>query len=407
MGSEKNPEIEYLRALAVILLVMSHLPELLPFHKAVFTYIHYTYVPWTGVDLFFCISGYVVSKSLVEFLDTHKAEGNFWLAAQCFWIRRMYRLIPSSWTWLFIGILCSVFFNQTGVFNSWWQNLRSASAILTFSGNLANQYNQLLAPNDVYWSLALEEQFYFVFPLFLLVISGAWRWRILLALIAIQFFINRNPFGTPFSAMAWSFRVDPIMWGALIYIFSKSSHFSLFEPTFLKHSRLLALVLNSLLIYLLGAIPAQLITMPMAHGLVSLVAAIFVLMAVYQSNYVLNIPGFSSILTWLGARSYAIYLIHMPVYRMTVEGYSRYALKIGHPFNAFYTLPMILTATLLILLLAELNFRLIENPLRKRGIALSNSRLENWRNQSVGPHEKKLEIPANLKMAASARVQQS
>ena len=155
MGSEKNPEIEYLRALAVVLLVMSHLPELLPFHKATFTYIHYTYVPWTGVDLFFCISGYVVSKSLVEFLDTHKAEGNFWLAAQCFWIRRMYRLIPSSWTWLFIGILCSVFFNQTGVFNSWWQNLRSASAILTFSGNLANQYNQLLAPNDVYWSLAL------------------------------------------------------------------------------------------------------------------------------------------------------------------------------------------------------------------------------------------------------------
>lgn len=405
MGSEKNPEIEYLRALAVVLLVVSHLPQLLPFHKNTFTYIHYTYVPWTGVDLFFCISGYVVSKSFVEFLDTHRAEGNFWLAAQCFWIRRIYRLVPSAWAWVFIGFLCSIFFNSTGVFNSWWQNLRSASAVITFSGNLANQYNQLLAPNDVYWSLALEEQFYFLFPLFLLVTSGAWRWRILLGLIFIQFFINRDPFGTPFSAMAWSFRLDPIMWGVLIYLFSKSSHFSLFNPVFLKVSRLLALAFNSLLIYLLGAIPAQLIVMPLAHGLVSLVSAILVLMAVYQSGYVLNIPGLSPILSWLGSRSYAIYLIHMPVYRMTVEGYSRYAMKSGHPFGPFHTLPMLLTAAALILLFAELNFRLIETPLRRRGIELSLARLQAWRNRSdkLQDNEAGPLSGSNLRMTAEAQ----
>jgi len=392
MGSEKNLEIEYLRALAVVMVIIGHLPELLPFHKAQFTQIHAFYVPWTGVDLFFCISGYVVSKSFIEFADTHKAEGNFWLAAQCFWIRRIYRLLPSAWTWLFIGILCSVFFNHTGVFNNWWQNLRSATAILTFSGNLANQYNQLLAPNDVYWSLALEEQFYFLFPLFLLVTAGVWRWRILLVLIALQFMIDRNPFGTSFAAMAWSFRVDPIMWGILIFMFSRARLFSLFEPTFLKHSGLLALAFNILLIYLLGAIPSQLITMPMAHGLVSLIAAIFVFMASYQSNYVLNIPGLSGILAWLGSRSYALYLIHMPVCRMTVEGYSRYAERMHYALDGYFTLPMLLTATLLMILLAELNFRLIENPLRKLGVELSKKRLDDWRGKSTNPPSEQTEM---------------
>ena len=35
---------------------------------------------------------------------------------------------------------------------------------MTFSGNLANQFGMMLHPNDVYWSLALEEQFYLLFP---------------------------------------------------------------------------------------------------------------------------------------------------------------------------------------------------------------------------------------------------
>jgi len=149
---------------------LSHLPVLLPFHRNDLLHIFSVYIPWTGVDLFFCISGYVVSMSFVGFLDKHRAEGNFWLAAQCFWIRRIFRLLPSAWTWMIIGILLAIFFNRTGTYNTLHQNIRSATAILTFSGNFANQYGMLLTPNDIYWSLALEEQFYLLFPLFLLLV---------------------------------------------------------------------------------------------------------------------------------------------------------------------------------------------------------------------------------------------
>lgn len=379
MNTERNIEIEYLRGIAVIMAALSHLPVLLPFHSNDLMHIFSVYIPWTGVDLFFCISGYVVSMSFVGFLDKHKAEGNFWLAAQCFWIRRIFRLLPSAWTWMIIGILLALFFNSTGTFNTLHQNTRSITAILTFSGNFANLFGRLLTPNDIYWSLALEEQFYLLFPLFLLITPIDWRWRILLALISLQFFIDRNPFDTPFTGMAWAVRLDAMMWGVLIFLFSKSRQYRLFEPVFLKQSRLRSLSLNVLLFYLLGAIPTQLIAMPIAVGLIAIVSAILVLMSSYQAKYICDIPFASGLLQWIGTRSYAIYLAHMPSYRISYEAWTRYAKSINHPLDSTYTPWMILTAFLLIAVLAELNFRLLENPLRQFGIELSAKRLKRLR----------------------------
>ena len=385
MNAERNIEIEYLRGIAVVMAAVSHLPVLLPFYNDnVLLQLFSVYIPWTGVDLFFCISGYVVAMSFVGFIDKHKSEGHFWLAAQCFWIRRIFRLLPSAWAWMIIGILLSVFFNHTGLYNTLYQNVRSASVILTFSGNFANQFGMLLTPNDVYWSLALEEQFYLLFPLFLLITPIAWRWRILLSLIALQFFLDRNPFATFFTSMAWSVRLDAMMWGILIFIFSKSAQYRLFEPVFLKQSRLTALSLNALLFYLLGAIPTQLIAMPIAIGLIAIVSAILVLMASYQAKYICNIPFTSGILNWIGTRSYAIYLAHMPCYRASYEAWFRYTKSIHHPLDATYAPLMVLTAVILIAVMAELNFRLLENPLRQFGIALSAKRLKRLRGSNAG-----------------------
>jgi peptidoglycan/LPS O-acetylase OafA/YrhL len=333
------------------------------------------------VDLFFCISGYVVSKSFVGMLDQYKETGNFWLAAQCFWIRRFFRLTPSAWLWVAIGILCSLFFNTTGSFGTLYQNLRSATAVITLSANLANQFGQfghvsILGPNIIYWSLALEEQFYLCFPLFLLIVPGAWRWCVLLLLIAIQFPIDRNSLGNPVSALLASFRLDALMWGILIYLFSKSPQYRLFEPTFLKTSKVKTLTINLLFFYLLGAIAGQMIAMPIVVGLVAVVSALLVLMASYQSGYICNIPFLSGALAWLGARSYAIYLIHFPAYRFCFEGWTRYAIRINHPLDGTFTLRMLLSAIVLTLVFAELNFRLVENPLRRIGAEIAARRLQ-------------------------------
>lgn len=375
MMAGKNLEIEYLRAIAVLMTCLSHLPQLLPFHNDAFTRLFFVYMPWTGVDLFFCISGYVVSRSFVDLLDRHKADGSFWLAAQSFWIRRFFRLTPSAWLWVAVGIVCALTFNSTGIFSTLYQNLRSATAVITLSGNLAWQYGHILDPNGIYWSLALEEQFYLLFPLFLLVVAPAWRWRVLLLCIAVQFPIDRNPFGTPFSTYAAFFRLDALMWGILIFLFSRSAQYRLFEPNFLRGAPLRTLLVNLLLLYLLGAIAGQMIAMPIAVGLIAIVAALLVLLASYDAGYVCRIPGIGGVLAWLGARSYAIYLIHIPAYRFCFEAWSRHAGEVGHALDGTYTLRLLLSAVVLTLLLAELNFRFIEEPLRRRGAAIAARRL--------------------------------
>jgi peptidoglycan/LPS O-acetylase OafA/YrhL len=382
MSTAKNLEIEALRAVAVLMTAFSHLPHLLPFQKDTLNTAFFSFMPWTGVDLFFCISGYVVSRSFVDLLDRNKANGTFWLAAQSFWIRRIYRLIPSAWLWVVIGIICAVSFNSTGVFASLHDNLRSATAVITFTGNLANPYGKLLEPNSVYWSLALEEQFYLLFPLFLLVTSGAWRWRILLLLILIQLPIDRNPFGGPLAQLFTSFRLDALMWGILIFMFSRSAQYRLFEPVFLQGQGFKILLLNLFLVYLLGAIAAHLIGMPTAVGLIAIIAAVLVWLASYEAGYICRIPGLMPVLVWLGARSYAIYLIHMLAYRFCLEAWTRHAIASGHPLDSTDTLRMLVSAIVLTLLLAELNFRLIEEPLRRRGAAIAARRLATAQSQS-------------------------
>lgn len=377
MANKKNLEIEYLRAVAIGLTLLNHLPTLLPFHQDFFNSLFSVYMPWTGVDLFFCISGYVVSKAYLDSFDMCREQGRFWLAAQSFWIRRIYRLLPTAWLWVLIPLLLSITFNQSGAFGSWYDNLRSITAVATFSGNLANQFGLTLGPNSVYWSLALEEQFYFVFPLFLLLVTGArWRVGILLGLIVFQFCFDRNPFGNAVSALASSFRLDAMMWGILICLFSRTATYRQFEPTFLRASPFKVLGLNLLLLYMLGAISAQMIATPIAVGLIAIVAALLVFISSFNSGYIFSMPGLSSFLVWMGSRSYGMYVIHFPAYRISHEIWYRYTSANNLGFNGGLTAELLLTAGFFIVVLSELNYRLIEQPLRKVGAEIARRRLQ-------------------------------
>lgn len=377
MSNGKNLEIEYLRAIAVSMTLLSHLPVLLSFHQPFFNSLFSIYMPWTGVDLFFCISGYVVSKSYLDYFDRHRENGHFGIAAQSFWLRRIYRLLPTAWLWILIPLVLSVVFNQTHVFGSWYDNLRSFAAVATFSGNLANQFGQVLGPNSVYWSLALEEQFYFIFPLFLLLVtSQRWRIVVLLLLIALQFGIDRNPFATPTSAMFTSFRLDAMMWGVLLCLFSRSPLFRQYEPTFLGEGRWWSLGLTLLLLYLLGAIASQMIAVPIAVGLVALVSLLLVWMASYQKGYIFCPVWLSRVLEWIGSRSYALYVIHVCAYHFSVELWSRYAAVQGLALDKSFTVELVLTAALFMLIGSELNYRLVEQPLRRKGAEIARRRLQ-------------------------------
>ncbi|MCT9827148.1 acyltransferase [Pseudomonas veronii] len=285
---------------------------------------------------------------------------------------------------MLIPLVFSIFYNQSNAFESWFYNLRSFTAIATFTGNLANQYGLLLGPNSVYWSLALEEQFYFVFPLFLLLITST-RWRViaLIALIAAQFGLDRQAFSTPLAGMLFSFRLDAMMWGILLCLFTRTTLYRELEPTALGTSLLKRFTLTAFLLYMLGAIAGQLMAIPIAVGLIAINALILVWLASYQKGYIYCPSMLSNLLQWLGSRSYALYVIHMFAYHLSTEIWSRAALKEGLTLAQGYTTELLLTSVIVMIVLSELNYRFVEVPLRRKGAEIARQKMESVFTDSV------------------------
>jgi peptidoglycan/LPS O-acetylase OafA/YrhL len=372
--NDKNREIEQLRAISICLVLVSHVVWLSPFiYERVVPLFQYASFG-VGVDLFFCISGYVVAMSYCDYFDRYRSRGQFWPAARLFWLRRAYRLLPSAWLWVVIGLICAMYFNRTGVFMDVEQNLKSALAIFSFTANIAHMYGWL-APNNVYWSLSLEEQFYLLLPLFLLLITGR-RARImaLLLVIAVQFPLARNPFGDLTAQYLASFRIDGFAWGILIFMFTRSAWYRRLEPRVLLRKPL-ALTVTFLLFYLLVAVPAETFTWSISVGLLAIITATLVWLASYGNGYLFGYKNLAGPMQWLGARSYGIYLIHLPVIKFTHEAATRYLQASGQAYSLAVVPFLLLFAGVLIVLLAELNFRYVEEPLRRLGTERAKRKL--------------------------------
>ena len=176
-----RPEIQALRALAVGLVVVYHLwPAAVP-------------GGFIGVDVFFVISGFLITSMLLREIDR---EGRVRLAA--FWARRARRLLPAALVTLLVCavatvVLVPLFYREAFLTDIW------ASAAYVQNWHLAavetDYFASEGAPSPVqhFWSLSAEEQFYVVWPvlpaLALLAARGrsarARRWSIALAIGAL------------------------------------------------------------------------------------------------------------------------------------------------------------------------------------------------------------------------------
>ncbi|MFW5402772.1 acyltransferase, partial [Yersinia sp. 1252 StPb PI] len=157
------------------------------------------FTPAVGVDLFFCISGYVITKSIYK---SGMKERGFLSLALPFWIRRMWRLWPSSFAWLVVTLIAARYFNWNNSFHEFEYNVYSSIAALF---QVANVYfthciqNSNCGSNMVYWSLSLEEQFYFIFPFAIFFMSKKTLSLVLFIAILAQFFIFRDN-----GSLAWT-----------------------------------------------------------------------------------------------------------------------------------------------------------------------------------------------------------
>jgi peptidoglycan/LPS O-acetylase OafA/YrhL len=366
-----NSDIEILRAFAIIMVLVQHYPSLYfwsdhSFFTKLNTYISF----WSGVDLFLCISGFVVSCSLIPLIDRCQDSGApSSKAVGAFFIKRAFRLFPTSFLWIAIILLLTFFYNISGAFGNLKWNIYQSLSILTYNYNYLSAYmtdHGLPTTFGPFWSLNLEEQFYFIFPFFVMLTKKESRIPLLMAFIAIQFFIHRQ--GHPIL----NFRLDAISWGVVLAILYMKTGMVNVEPTFMKSKRRSLSVTSFLMIFLMVSIPDMHESRFMV-GFLALASASLVFIATYNKGYIFCPKALRKLMLWVGSRSYAIYIIHMPVIYFIQESTVRYYVSIGQgpSKTIFLCTVMTLSALIMTAMLVEMNFRMIEKPLRNYGRRLA------------------------------------
>ncbi|MFP3461315.1 acyltransferase family protein [Arthrobacter globiformis] len=158
-GSRKRYDIQGLRALAVVLVIADHL-------------LAYPTGGFIGVDVFFVISGFVITASL---LREHGKNGRVSFAD--FYRRRARRILPLASVVIVLSIAASWAVFSTARFadiaqDGLWAFLSAANWHLAIVGTDYMQAGGAVSPLQHYWSLAVEEQFYLVWPWLIALMLG-------------------------------------------------------------------------------------------------------------------------------------------------------------------------------------------------------------------------------------------
>ena len=310
----RNLDVQALRGLAVTLVLLFH---------AGFSSIN----GYLGVDLFFVISGFVITQNLArEYSSSGKIKfGRFYVA-------RARRLVPPLMymiitTFLLANLLQSMNGQLQNTFKTYLgalfyvPNLILASITSGYFGVDANQ-NPLLHT----WSLGVEEQFYFIFPLLLLLILkvSSRKTMLLLPLLVLlmsfsfclQFaipkyfsipYLLQDAFYSPFCRF-WEFIV-----GAITYFLASKSQKVLSKSQISRYK--FSVLVSILTIAILLMVPRALIpaTLILAISCLSCAAVILVSeILLHQKLPVASKSQLQKMLVSIGNASYSIYLWHWP-----------------------------------------------------------------------------------------------
>ncbi|WP_439565210.1 acyltransferase family protein [Microcella sp.] len=164
-GEGVRPEIQALRAFAVVAVLLYHLWPL----RLTGGFI--------GVDVFFVVSGFLITAHLVRELAS---TGTIRLGR--FWARRARRLLPASFLVLAFAAAATLAFVPQGRWQQFFREI-GASALYIENWALAADAVDYLAAENVtspvqhYWSLGVEEQLYLIWPLLLIGVAVAFRRR--------------------------------------------------------------------------------------------------------------------------------------------------------------------------------------------------------------------------------------
>lgn len=323
MNTNRNHGLDFLRSIAIILVIMSHYTFITnesifgPFGK----------MGGMGVDLFFALSGYLIGYQIFSALKNE----NF--SIKIFYIRRLLRTLPNYFVVLGLYCLLPIFREDSFSIPLW--------KFLTFTMNFDFKPGAFSHA----WSLCIEEQFYLILPLVALFcvrrISGRWGWYIVLSILIAEIIIRGciwliylqhagKNYGLIYMKMIYAptfSRLDSLVLGVSIALLkihhstlwvriTKSGNFWLF----------LGILGYGTVAYIFQmSLPNQFLSAVMNYSLLALSSAFLTLSALCENSLLTNfkIPGAMNLATW----SYAIYLTHKPLLHLTQEILSHWNLS--------------------------------------------------------------------------------
>lgn len=358
--SKYLPSIDSLRALAVLAVIIYH--------------VDVNYLPggFLGVDLFFVLSGYLISSLIIkEFRKTGTVN------LYNFYIRRARRLLPAVYFMITVGLVVMVLFNEVllrkshldAIFgyiysSNWWYIFHKLDYFDSFGAQ---------SPFKHLWSLAIEEQFYMVFPLLFLLVNGKKKSKdgtyklnknflyvvlglILVSLIAhiLLFDINnisRIYFGT--DTRAFSLLVGVV--GATLYPMEKL-HSKVTPQQNMIYSILSLVSIAGLITVMIHTSEYNTWLYRGGFLLVAILGLVVIISSGKQYTLMSKLLSFKPIV-FIGKISYSLYLWHFPVLVLTTP-----VSEIGNPNIFFVILRIILT-----FVLAIMSYVFVETPIRKLG----------------------------------------
>ncbi|WP_107924758.1 acyltransferase family protein [Lysinibacillus parviboronicapiens] len=320
-----------------------------------------------GVDIFFVLSGYLITSTILP------VKGNgLKLSLGQFWIGRIRRLLPAAYVMIIVTFVWVMLFNKellhtlrgdavSSLFymSNWWFVYHKLSYFDSFGSP---------SPFKNLWSLAIEEQFYVVWPIILTVGLYIFRKQSKLSififisalcsaiLMSILYQPGMDPSRVYYGTDTRAFELLIGCWLALVWPMKRltSQKLSSEHVNKLNITSWVAFSILILCVFFVDEYQGFLYRGGMF--LVSINAAILIACVCHPVSFLGKLLSWKPF-CWIGSRSYGIYLWHYPIMVLGTPVH-----EIGNPVYWRIALQMIV-----ILIIAELSYRFIETPIRKRG----------------------------------------
>lgn len=331
---KKIPQLDAIRGLAVLLVLLHNTDRYPSLHLQLISA-----NGWMGVDLFFVLSGLLITGILI---DTKESEGYF----RNFYARRCLRIWPLYYSALLFMFLIVPLLRPSEahtVFEArsspWWAY---PFFLQNFLVPIPSAATGLLG---VTWSLAVEEQFYLIWPLVVRFCTEAQLRKIAIAVIcfspALRFYLSLHQVNIYSNTFC---RLDGLMAGALLALVLRSDSF--LPSKFVRRAWITFLV-SAPLALMIETFHARWIV----FSLTAVASAAFVYLALFSTQTWLQAILTNRFLVYTGTISYGIYLLQ----KIPLDAAKAFHLD----KHEFLSLPIAAAATFG---MAALSWSLLEKP---------------------------------------------